>query len=267
MRGTLIWIFLFSTCLFVKPLHALVPLSVTSNYASYSAIADHRNPAGTSEFSLSTFDFIFGLRAFNSNDYRANLRTTIPLRTLQMTTGASANAGSELGGYQISWNQTLWDFLGWDLSYAKRASPRLDLFEAQQSVETLVSLKTTNFLSPGFLVRGMAGPGIQINSALTPMILGKARLDAIWATDLIGKLAIGAYAQFYRRQRVGSLRDASLFTIQPQVAWELVRDLWISLDYTHALAKPTGFEQAMGDASLSGLYGDTFGFGISTAAF
>ncbi len=252
---------------------AMVPMNLSTRYTGYQNIADHRNN-GEGAFSLSQYEFQFGLRTFNDQNYKAHLQVGLPLRTLQMDSGSSQQIGSEFGGYRITWTQTLYEFLGWDLSYFNNTSPRLGLFAENQNFETLGSLKKQAFLGPSILVKALAGPGIRITNvgpsaeaSYGPMYIARAGVEAIWANELLGKFAIGIASVFRLR---ASYRDdtgsmsASLFTLQPQLAWELVDDLWLNAQYTRALARPAGFEQAMGDAGLSGLYGDSIGIGIST---
>lgn len=242
---------------------AMVPINMTSRFSQHSNVVDHRT-GGIGEFSLSKFDFVFGLRAFNSDEYKSQIQFMLPLRTLQSSSVALAPIGSEFGGYQVSWNQTIFDFIGWDLHYIESTSNRLGLFENNKSFETNLTLRTQNFLSSSILLRTQAGPGIRISSAYSPMYSAKAGVEAIMQSEFLGKIAVGTGANYRIRQADGL--SSTLLTLQPQISWELVKDLWISAQYTRALQRPSGREQTMGDATLSGLYGDTFGIGLSTAS-
>jgi hypothetical protein len=253
----------------------MVPMNLSTRYTSNENISDHRSD-GIGSFSLSQFEFIFGLRAFNEQNYKAHLQVGLPMRTLKMAQGTSSQIGSEVGGYRVAWNQTLFEHIGWDLIYSKHSSPRLNLFSENSNIETLVSAKTMNFMMPTILIKALIGPGIRLtqsvdpNVNLQPMYIARAGFEAIWATEYTGKWAVGISGVFRNRSATlganQSPISANLFTVQPQLAWEIVKDLWITANYTKALARPIGFEQAMGDAGLGGLYGDSIGIGISTAS-
>ncbi|HVJ66241.1 MAG TPA: hypothetical protein VM901_13365 [Bdellovibrionota bacterium] len=257
---------------------AMVPMNLSTSYTSYSSVAEHRAVGQSGDnFALSQFDFTFGLRTFNDPEYRAHLQVGLPLRTLQMNSGTSSAIGSELGGWRLAWNQSFYEVLGWDLSYIKNASSRLGLFAENQSLESIVSLRTLVFPTRYLLVRAHAGPGLRLTSSrdtdtrFGPMLIGRAGVELIMASESIGKIALGLGAML--RQRT-SYHDAEsgrggerLVTLQPNLAWEVVPDLWVTAQYTRALVRPEGREQSMGDVSLGGLYGDSLSFGISTASF
>lgn len=252
--------------LWSQPAGAMVPLSVSSRYSFHSDVGDHRVTNPGANFSLTSFDFVFGLRTFHSDEYKTRLEVDLPLRTLQSSSANGAPIGSEVGGYRITYQQTLWNFLGWDLSYADLNSNRLQLFAQNKSFETQVSLKTQNFLLPSVLMRALVGPGIRLSSGLLPMYSARAGFEAIWQNEFIGKLGLGLAANYRLRQN-SSAGQGALFTLQPQFSWEVVDDLWLLVNYTRSLARPVGREFVMGDAGLGGLYGDVLSIGLATASF
>jgi len=259
-----------------------MPLYLNTTYFQNSNIADHRSfslgqvPTSTqNNFDISQILFNFGIHASRGTDYASQVEFELPLRTVNAVGSMSERSGSEFGGYGIKWKQVFLSFLAVETSYQAQSSPVLGLFKSSHNFEASTRYITKAFLTPSVLVQALIGPGIRVtkskdsNTAYGPMYSAMAGVEATFQSA-IGKISIGVNATFHQRSSYteGSQQVmATLFNLKPQIAWEIIEDLWVSAKYNSPLARPMGFEQSMGDSSLEGLYGQSFGIGITTASF
>jgi|GEM_PF-1646781 len=223
------------------------------------------------------------IRAFEDPVMRTDVEAALPIRSVQQGR-SDLPVGSEFGGVYAGLRNTIYQMFQVTVGYADRRSTKLGLHDPirevtgglallrnERSSRDTIDIQARSELEGRMAVGGPVAGLSGVQTEYGPAWGVRTQTGLTFGFGEGGILRLGAEALFRRvvSYRTGGLEQGGtgLLSITPYLEYGLTPDIALGVRYDFAPSRPIGREHSLGDPSLAGLYGNSFGANLRVSTF